>query len=95
MSYKKNQECFTLNTAAPSKTGRLRREQGGMQGFEGRCVWMVMIEGEMNDYDHFSKCFVDKIELCIANIMGTFLQSFILLALFIPYQVKLIVCLYC
>ena len=40
----------------------------------------------MNDYGCFSKRFVDKIKLCIANIMGTFLQSSGLLLVFSPFR---------
>ena len=40
----------------------------------------------MDDYGRFSKRFVDKIKLCIANIMGTFLQSLTMLFVFIPFN---------
>ena len=40
----------------------------------------------MNDYDGFLKRFVDKIKLCIANIMVTFLQSAKLLTVVMPFS---------
>ena len=40
----------------------------------------------VDDYGRFSKRFVDKIKLCIANIMGTFLQSPTLLFVFTPFN---------
>ena len=40
----------------------------------------------MNDYDGFSKRFVDKIKLCIANIMGMFLLSTKLLTVVMPFS---------
>ena len=40
----------------------------------------------MNDYDRFSNRFVDKIKVCIANIIVTFLQSAILLTVVMPFN---------
>ena len=40
----------------------------------------------MDDYGRFSKRFVDKIKLFIANIIGTFLQFFPLPFVFIQFH---------
>ena len=41
---------------------------------------------EFDVYDGFSKRFVDSIKLCMANIIGTFLQSYMSEFRFIPLR---------
>ena len=50
-----------------------------------RCLWY---EYEFDDYEGFSNRFVDNIKFCIANSMGTFLQSDMSLFRLIPFRSK-------
>ena len=49
------------------------------------CLWY---EYEFDDYEGFSNRFVDNIKFCIANIMGTFLQSDMSLFRLTPFRSK-------
>ena len=51
------------------------------------CLWY---EYEFDDYEGFSNRFVDSIKFCIANIMGTFLQSDMSLFRLIPFRSKIL-----
>ena len=62
-------------------TGKVIWRKGEMVS----CLWY---EYEFDDYEGFSNRFVDNIKFCIANIMGTFLQSDMSLFRLIPFRSK-------